>query len=453
MASPATEPFERRTGPSSDLPLDDSGAKPLDIAIVGVTGLIGSAVAARLVAEGQRIIGYARNLDRRPLVPGVRGVEVDLRNPEFQLDLQGIDVLVNCAGVLEGGGTDSLAVNDRAAGRLFEQAARAGVKRVIHFSAIGADRETPSGFSQSKKRSEQLLEASPLDWVILRPSVVVGRAAYGGSALFRGLAALPFLARFPGAGKLQIVTLDDVVETVVRLIRPGAPARVALDVAGPEPLSLEAVVATFRSWLGWRPQRHVQIPGWLLSLGYRLGDIAARLGWRTPMRTSARREMRRGAVGDNTGWRQATGIEPTSLASFLASEPASLQERRYAVLYFLKPLIFVVFSLFWLGTGSIALGPGWENGMSVMLEGGLPPWLAALGIIAGALADIVIGIGIAVRRTSPLALKAAIGLSFVYVILGTILVPRLWADPLGPMLKIWPVIALNLVALAIVDDR
>jgi hypothetical protein len=34
-----------------------------------------------------------------------------------------------------------------------------------------------------------------------------------------------------------------------------------------------------------------------------------------------------------------------------------------------------------------------------------------------------------------------------------VLVPRLWADPLGPMLKIGPIIALNLVALAILDDR
>jgi hypothetical protein len=38
-------------------------------------------------------------------------------------------------------------------------------------------------------------------------------------------------------------------------------------------------------------------------------------------------------------------------------------------------------------------------------------------------------------------------------VLGSILVPRLWIDPLGPMLKIWPVLALNLVALAILEDR
>ncbi|WP_246657375.1 DoxX-like family protein [Methylocystis sp. B8] len=59
----------------------------------------------------------------------------------------------------------------------------------------------------------------------------------------------------------------------------------------------------------------------------------------------------------------------------------------------------------------------------------------------------------AFRRTSKTALVAALILSFVYLILGTILVPRLWIEPLGPMLKIWSVMVLNGVSLAIVDDR
>ena len=40
-----------------------------------------------------------------------------------------------------------------------------------------------------------------------------------------------------------------------------------------------------------------------------------------------------------------------------------------------------------------------------------------------------------------------------YVVLGTLLQPALWADPLGPLIKIAPIVVLNLVALAILDDR
>jgi MFS superfamily sulfate permease-like transporter len=78
---------------------------------------------------------------------------------------------------------------------------------------------------------------------------------------------------------------------------------------------------------------------------------------------------------------------------------------------------------------------------------------AALTVVAGALADLAIGLAIAYRPTSRYGLYAAIVISFAYAIIGTILVPRLWADPLGPMLKIWPIIVLHFVALAVIDDR
>ena len=57
------------------------------------------------------------------------------------------------------------------------------------------------------------------------------------------------------------------------------------------------------------------------------------------------------------------------------------------------------------------------------------------------------------RRTARLALVAALVISVVYLFVGTILVPRLWIHPLGPLLKVGPIMVLNLVALAILDDR
>ncbi|UWU81477.1 DoxX-like family protein [Bradyrhizobium huanghuaihaiense] len=86
-------------------------------------------------------------------------------------------------------------------------------------------------------------------------------------------------------------------------------------------------------------------------------------------------------------------------------------------------------------------------------EGGLQENFAALTVIAGALADIVIGLAILWRPVSRYGLWAALIISLTYVVIGTTLVPRLWADPLGPMLKIWPVLILNLVAMAIREDR
>lgn len=295
--------------------------------------------------------------------------------------------------------------------------------------------------------------ATSLDWVVVRPSVVVGRAAYGGSALFRGLAALPVVPDFKDAGQLQVVTLDEVVATIVALSRKGAPARIALDVAGPERLRLPELVDVFRRWLRFGSAPRWRIPAWLAACGHALGDLVRALGWRPPLGSVARRELVRGAVGDPTAWRDVMKLEPVSLAAALAREPASVQERWFARLYFLKPVVFAVLALFWIATGLISLGPGWEEGLSYLREGGIPEGIARAGVIAGALADIAIGVGIAVRRTARGALYAAVAISLFYMIAGSFVLPRLWLDPVGPMLKIWPIIVLNMVALAILEDR
>ena len=132
--------------------------------------------------------------------------------------------------------------------------------------------------------------------------------------------------------------------------------------------------------------------------------------------------------------------------------PASADDRWLAALYFLKPLVFGILVLFWVGTGLISLGPGWGIGMELMREGGVAD-IGPLIVTAGALADIALGAAIAFRRTARTALYAMIAITLTYVVVGTGLVPRLWADPLGPMLKIWPILVLNFIALAILDDR
>lgn len=428
------------------------------VLVTGATGLIGAAVVARLLAEGHAVTGIARNVRRAERrLPQVNWLSFDIAaatSPDAWLPvLAGIEAVVNCAGVLQDGLSESTkGVHADGAAALFTACERNGVRRVIHFSAIGVDRETPSQFSKTKRQGDEALMKSSLDWVILRPSVVVGRSAYGGSALFRGIAALPVLPVMPNTGPLQIVQLDQVVDTVLFFLRQDAPSMVALELAGPERLSFSEVIGQYRRWLGWKEARHIRLPSWVAKLLYKLGDFAGSLGWRPPVRSTAQREIARGAEGDPGEWTRLTGIIPRALSAELATTPPSVQERWFAWLYILKPAVFVIFSLFWIFTGIISLTSGYVIGVNLMLEGGAGP-LAGASVVAGAIADILIGLAIAVRRTSRLGLYAALTITIFYLIAGTLLVPRLWADPLGPMLKVWPILVFNLVALAILEDR
>jgi hypothetical protein len=185
---------------------------------------------------------------------------------------------------------------------------------------------------------------------------------------------------------------------------------------------------------------------------FRLGDAVSLLGWRPPMRSTAQREIMRGSIGDASEWARLTAITPRDLETALAAEPASVQERWFARLYLLKPVVFALLSLFWIVTGLTSLGPGYGIGKHLMEDAGAGE-LAGASVIASALADIAIGLGIVIRPLARVALFAALGGSLLYAVAGTILLPQLWADPLGALLKIGPIIALNLVALAILDDR
>ncbi len=350
------------------------------VLLLGATGLIGSAVAARLRAAGHEVIGVARRVDgaaRR--VPVARWIALDLRDiisPDDWLPhLAGVDAVVNCAGTLQDNRRDSTArVHADAPAALWQACATAGVRRVVQMSAMGVDRPAATAFMRTKQAGDAALAASRLDWVILRPSVVLGRQAYGGSALIRGLAALPFALEVKEAGPVDVVQLDDVAETLARMLAPGAPSRVAFDLAGPERLEFGAVVACYRAWLGWRPARPLRLPGFVMAIAWRLGDLVAWLGWRPPVRTTARIELARGSTGDNLRWRELTGIAPQSLGAALAANPAGVQERWFANLLLLKPVAIVTFALFWLLTGLITLGPGRAEAMRLIEATAAAPW-------------------------------------------------------------------------------
>ncbi|PSJ36716.1 SDR family oxidoreductase [Allosphingosinicella deserti] len=427
------------------------------ILLIGAAGLIGAAVAARLKREGHEIIGLRRGASGAAQGAVDHWVQLDLRQattPEsWRPHLAGVDAVVNCAGVLQDNVRDSTArVHHDAPAALWRACEEAGIRRVIHLSALGVDRGGLTDFSRTKLEGDKALESSGLDWVILRPSVVVGPAAYGGSALFRGLAALPIVPRTPDSGPLDIVQLGDVTETVARLLQPGAPSRIALELAGPERLGFDEVVAAYRRWLGWKPARLISVPWWLMGLAYRAGDAIAWLGWRPAVRSTGRREIVRGAVGDGSAWRQATGIEPQGLTEALAEHPAPVQERWFAKLYFLKALAITTFALFWLLTGVISLTAGYDLARDYMLRAGAGP-LAVPSVIAGGLADISVFCLMIYRPTTRQALWAAVALSVFYIVAGTILLPGLWRDPLGPMMKIWPILAFNFLCLAILEER
>lgn len=105
-----------------------------------------------------------------------------------------------------------------------------------------------------------------------------------------------------------------------------------------------------------------------------------------------------------------------------------------------------------MGTGIVSISFGFEVGVAYLREGGMGD-MSEPSVIAGGLFDLLIGLGVLFRPTTRLALWLGIAVSVFYAVAGTLVLPRLWLDPIGPMLKIWPLIVLNGVGLALARDR
>jgi uncharacterized protein YbjT (DUF2867 family) len=424
------------------------------VLVTGAYGLIGAACLARLHAAGHDVIAAGRSLrSARRRLPYAQWIAADfakLANAEaWQPLLQGIDAVVNCVGVLQDGLRDDVRrVQLDGAKALFDGCVSAGVKRAIHISAIGAEPDGPSAFSRSKAAAEAYLQELPLDWVIVRPALVLGHAVYGGTAMLRGIAAFPGIVPLVRAdARMQVVGLEDLAETVARALSPDAPAKTVWEVAHPQVHRLADIVIALRGWLGFAPRRVLALPDAFAKAVAAVADALGFLGWRSPARTTSLAQLTAGVIGDPRRWMAETGIAPKSLDQVLAARPASVQDRWFARLYLLKPLAILGLAIATIVPNAerlaafLGFGPGYLGGRAMLL-----------GAASSAVA-LLAGLSLAVRPAARCAL-------LVLLVLTLSQLAGLWFRPsisfaglLDAVAFKLPMLLLILFTLGILDDR
>ena len=129
-----------------------------------------------------------------------------------------------------------------------------------------------------------------------------------------------------------------------------------------------------------------------------------------------------------------------------------MQERWFARLYLLKPLIIGALAVFWMVSGLIAFGPAFEAATAIPTNHSFPLALAQAVTVASSLLDILVGLLIACRPTCRAGLKAGIAISLFYMAGAALITPSLWMEPLGALVKTGPAVVLMLVGLAILGD-
>ena len=292
---------------------------PKRVVIVGGSGFIGSAIANRLCEAGVKVLIPTRRRSRAGhvlLLPNAEVVEADVHDPAALARLfEDADAVINTVGVLHSRpgtpfGPDFARAHVELPQKIVTACRAAGVPRLVHISALGADANGSSEYQRSKAAGEHAIEAAGPDiaWTILRPSVVFGR---GDSFLnlFADLARMfPVLPLTGASCRFQPVYVEDVAEAVYQsLTRPDAAGQ-TFELAGPTVYTLRQLVEYVSALIG-KPRP-------VLGLPEGIGMVQARLMELAPQPLMSRDNVRSMRV-DNvaSGEPQPFGLTPTALES------------------------------------------------------------------------------------------------------------------------------------------
>jgi uncharacterized protein YbjT (DUF2867 family) len=213
------------------------------IAVLGGSGFIGRYIVKRLAARGDVIAVGCRNAEEakflKPMgdvgqiVPLNVAISDERLLPAF---LAGNDVLVNCVGILRERGPQTFElVHHTGPARLARLAREAGVGRLVHFSAIGADSRSPSAYARTKAAGEQAVGDAFPTATILRPSVVFGQEDQFFNR-FAAMATVSPVLPLIGGGKtrFQPVYVGDVADAAVRCLEDPTTAGRIYELGGPK---------------------------------------------------------------------------------------------------------------------------------------------------------------------------------------------------------------------------
>lgn len=435
-----------------------------NVLVLGASGLIG-----RFITEELRLRGFTVTAIARRFAASQKASSKDVELPVVALAVDAlgrlltdhdVQMVVNCLGVLQDGpGMDTTSVHHDFTEKLLAAIQNTGRPiHLVHISIPGAPDDDRTAFSRTKRDAERMIANSGVASTILRPGFVIAPAAYGGSALLRALASLPIdvssgLANQP----FQPVAVADIAATIAWLCEhdraDGDDSRKIWELMSPAPATLGDVIAQFRHSFGTSDDIRLKMPSFLLDAGAKLGDLTALLGWTPPVRSTAIAELRRGVTGDPSSWMAATDITPTSLAHAVGPHSATIQDKWFARLFLIKPVIFASLALFWIVSGFIALVISYDAAAAILRSHDFPPALVDPITTGTSLMDMSIGCLIAWRRTSAVGLILGIIASLGYMFGSAVLAPDLWIEPLGALVKTGPAIVLMLIALLMLDNR
>lgn len=408
----------------------------MNILICGANGMVGRHLCRALEANGHDVVRGVR------MAAGPNELQVDYMR-DVHIDdwisrLNGIDVVVNAVGILcEHRGARFDAIHRDTPIALIDACERTGVRRFIQISALGSeDDRNQTAYMRTKRDADAYLMESSLDWIVVRPSLVV--AIDGDSSrFFRAMASLPMIG-LPGRGdqQLQPVHVDDLSEVVVRSMELEVTGRRIVNVTGPTPMTYRTMLQSYRAAMRMGNPLWLPVPMSLMKLS---AAVAARLPQRV-FSPDTLRMLEGGNIADSKGLAVLLGRRPKGPAEWFAGiDPAML--RAQAIAAWSVPMLRSVLALVWIVTGLLSLGIfSVDESLALLDRVGMTGDFARAVLYGSAVLDMAIGVATLFAPGRWLwRLQFALIIAYTGII--AIFLPDFLVHPFGPVLKNLPILA------------
>ncbi|OGP25025.1 MAG: hypothetical protein A2X93_04875 [Deltaproteobacteria bacterium GWC2_56_8] len=285
------------------------------ILLTGGTGFVGRHLATELESRSYKALCLARDPRRASALPGNRisFVQGDVTVPSSLAPaLKEIDTVIHLVGILvETKGSTYRRVHVEGTRNVVGACLKAGIRRYIHISALGARKGAASEYHRTKWEAEEIVRASGLDYTIFRPSVIFG----GGDRFTNTFASAMRLSPFvivPGDGqnRMQPVFVKDVAKALSASVGMEATKGRIYEIAGPLALSFDEIIDAIAESIGKRRVKvHAPMP--LMRIG---AAIMERTLSRPPLTRDALLMLKEDNVTDKNALPDVFGIKPTGLA-------------------------------------------------------------------------------------------------------------------------------------------
>jgi uncharacterized protein YbjT (DUF2867 family) len=297
------------------------------VTVFGGSGFLGTQVVRALAKKGLRIRVAVRRPGRgyklRMLgdVGQIEVVQANIRAPAtVARALAGAEACVNLVGVLyENGRQKFQSVHAMGAHNIAEVAAAAGIRRMVHVSAIGADPDSPSKYGRTKAMGEAAVRELVPTAAIVRPSIVFGPGD-GFFNMFAQLASLSPVLPLIGGGEttFQPVFVGDVGAAVTACVLDPATEGRTFELGGPATYSFKQLLELVCKETGRAPTL-LPLPFALARLIGMGGDVIAGLTPFPPLLTSDQVELLRidNVVAAGAPGLAELGVQPTALEPIL----------------------------------------------------------------------------------------------------------------------------------------